>query len=184
MKRAEDSCMRVVALSTLLFGSSACVVPITVLGGLQPYYSPGDLVREYPDKTHAFGTMGCLDLAPALRESSGTTILDFRMGNRCGDAVTVDLRQMHLYSRQGGEERIPVSLVDPNGEIRPLSLRGRGRAFEPIALRGVSSVPGTVNELCLNLAAIVSAEQGAADCTTLCFVHPEDRWLAASGGRS
>ena len=162
------------------------MVPITIFGAIQPYYAAGDFRHDYPDKTHALGAVGCLELAPAIRDASGTLILDFRAGNRCGDTVTVDLTQLHIYSTKSDGERVPASLVDPNGEIRPLPLPGRGQAFEPIALRGVPREAGSVTELCLDFSALAPAPARPAETThaTLCFVHAEDRWLAAPGSRS
>ena len=176
--------MRVFVAAALLLASAGCVVPITIFGALQPYYSAGDFRREYADKTHALGAVGCLDLAPAIRDVSGTVIMDFRAGNRCGDTVTVDLTQLHVYSTKGDGERVPASLVDPNGEIRPLPLPARGQAFEPIALRGVPPERGSATELCLDFSSIAPARPTETAHATLCFVHTEDRWLAAPGSRS
>jgi hypothetical protein len=185
MQRAERRSMRarfivaIVAIVALVaLGGGGCVLPVGVLAGFQPYYSHGDFEKAYADKTHALATVGCVDVAPSLREAAGALVLDFRMGNRCGDAVVVDLTQLRLYAVSVGGERAPRSLVDPNEEIRPLPLPGRGQAFEPIAVRE----PGSPEQLCIDVSAI--APPTRATLPQLCFTKRGERWVAVSGGAS
>jgi hypothetical protein len=162
-------------------GAAGCVLPVGILAGIQPYYSHGDFERAYPDKIHALATVGCIDVAPSLREASGAVVLDFRMGNRCGDAAVVDLTKLRLYAVTVNGDRTPRSLVDPNDEIRPLPLPGRGQAFEPIAIRDALRDPSP-EQLCIDVSAIAPATKTAVP--QLCFTKRGERWIAASGGPS
>jgi hypothetical protein len=103
------------------------------------------------------------------------------MGNRCGDAAVVDLTKLRLYAVTVNVDRTPRSLVDPNDEIRPLPLPGRGQAFEPIAIRDALRDPSP-EQLCIDVSAIAPATKTAVP--QLCFTKRGERWIAASGGPS
>ena len=178
---APSSVMRtwhLAAIIAVLVGAPACVLPIALLGGIQPYYSRGDFGRSYGDRAHVLSVVGCIEIAPAVREAGETTVVDMRLGNACGDAVTVDLTRLEVTTISEVGEHTARVVSDPNEEIRPLPLPGRGQALEPPALRGSDKALGRVVGLCLDVSAIAPHEGAVA---SVCFSKEEGRWLGRSG---
>jgi len=159
-------------------GGPGCIAPITVMGALEPYYSKGDLAKNYGDRAHALASVGCIEVAPSVREADGEVIVDMRMGNRCGDAVSVDLTKLAITaSVEESSETSSCVVSDPNGEIRPLPLPGRGRAFEPLALDKPYWVKAhPTARLCLDVSSIAAHD---GEVPPLCFSRREARWFAA-----
>jgi hypothetical protein len=166
-------------LSALLcLAASGCILPVGLFGAFQSYYSEGDFAKTYSDRAHALAGVGCIEVAPDVREMDDRLVIDMRMGNACGDAVPIDLTQLRITTVTRTGERTTRVVYDPNEEIRPIPLPARGQAFEPLALR---PIPKTASEalppvgVCVDLSSMAPHK---GDVAPICFRKQDDRWLA------
>lgn len=94
-------------------------------------------------------TRGCLDIAISAAHDSHADgpVLDIYLGNRCDDAVWVDLTGLGIYAQLADGQRLPVRLYDPLGELRAAVLGGREQVMERIEVEA----PYESVALCANL---------------------------------
>jgi hypothetical protein len=134
-------------------------------------YQPGSFTSG-PGPTAVFAgqraTIDCLDVAVARRpDHDGSAVLQYRFGNRCNRPVTVDLARVAVVARfaDGAEEALAP--YDPDQEIRPAQLAGRGSGGEALAY----STARRAAQVCADLSSIVPPAAGAAAASGrwLCF---------------
>ena len=166
----------------VVLGATGCHLAVTgAMGAIQGYYSAGDFVRDYAGRTHAVTRVGCIDVAASLRRygsDDSRIVLDLRMGNRCGDAVTVDASRVRVFAVAPDGPRTPASLYDPKDELHARAMGGRVAAFEPVLVHGLAGKDG----LCLDVSEL-SAHDGEA-ASLLCFAQRDDQWVVPRGGQS
>jgi hypothetical protein len=162
--------------------ATGCHLAVTgAMGAIQGYYSAGEFAREYGGRTHAVTRVGCIDVAASLRRyglDDARVVLDLRMGNRCGDAVTVDASRIRVFAVPVDGPRTPASLFDPKDELHARAMGGRVAAFEPVLVHGITGKDG----LCLDVSDLSVHEEEAA--SLLCFARRDDQWVVTPGGQS
>ena len=120
-------------------------------------YSPGSFKTAAaifpPERT----TRGCLDIAiQAVHDAAAEgPVLDVYLGNRCNDAVWVDLAALEVSARLPDGQSIFVGLYDPRDELRAAVLGGRESVTERIEVQA----PLESLSLCARLDRVAAAAQ-------------------------
>ncbi len=80
---------------------------------------------------------GCLDIVlRAVNSIEHDPVLEISLGNRCVEALRVDLSKLEIRGIFPGGERRELVLFDPRGEINNALLGGRAVAQEQIEIEG------------------------------------------------
>ena len=132
-------------------------------------YEPGAFAVDeagLPD-VHA-RRLDCLDVRvetlsdPAVPASWPVVGID--IGNRCRDAVHVDLRHVRVTARYADGLSQRVRAFDPRRELRAAVLDSRARAREVIAYVAPDSAYDAPSAICVDVAGITRAEPVAPIC--------------------
>lgn len=96
---------------------------------------------------------GCLDIALRAKEQfTGEPTIDVSIGNRCPEALHVDLGKLRIRGHFDGAAPKQLALFDPRGEIREALLGGNSAASERLEIFGAQGA----YELCVSVDAIVA----------------------------
>lgn len=115
-----------------------CLIAIPLMGSCG--YAAGSFSHASTPFPGARSTVGCLDVAAALKAKPTAPVLSYSVGNRCDFATTVDFASLRVRSHDGAL----LTAYDPRSELRPLSVEARTVITEQIEYRtpSVSSVAG------------------------------------------
>jgi hypothetical protein len=140
-------------------------------------YNPGSFQK--PRGGAAFAgeraTAGCLDVAIAPRWSAYTMgqVLEVTFANRCDRAVVVDFPAMRATGRDEQDRERSMSIYDPAGTLRPLTLEARTMGKEVIELRTAVSSDKT-HGTCVDIGALARDKE-----RWLCLAAPEPTFAQA-----
>lgn len=136
-------------------------------------YQPGTFRQPMLGDMHGErATAGCLDVAVAAQvrpsiEGTEGQVVEVSFANRCNRAVVVDFPALRATGRdRSGAERA-LSIYDPNGALRPLTLEARRGGREVIELVTATPLDGSVTGACLDIASLARA--------------PETQWVCVAG---
>lgn len=111
-------------------------------------------VASFPSER---ATRGCVDVAlsASIDPVADGPVLDLYLGNRCRDAVWVDVPSMAMsvYVDEGAE--LPVAFYDPNDELKPSLLGGK----EQVHVRLELEAPAESLRVCAQLDALASTKE-------------------------
>jgi hypothetical protein len=114
---------------------------------------------------------GCLDIALRAQESlEGDPTIDVSLGNRCPEALRVDLRKLQIRGHFDGEAPRRLSLFDPNNEIGNALLGGNAAASERLEITGAYGA----YELCVSVDAIARTQNAGPPQETCLHVEPAE----------
>ncbi|MBI2392185.1 MAG: hypothetical protein HYV09_21535 [Deltaproteobacteria bacterium] len=152
--------MRLVALGLLGFAVGACG---------PAGYSSGALARAGDVDARSVRSVGCLDVALALRQpahAGDAALLVVRVGNRCVRPVAFDLRQASIVAHDAEGDSTPLKLVDPRDEIGLLHVDAAAQGVEKVRLsRG--DAEGELRRVCVDVSRTVPDAQAPAP--PVCF---------------
>lgn len=129
---------------------------LATLAACSPYRA-----GSFQGPTSAFpserATRGCVDVAVSatLDPVAEGPVLDLYLGNRCRDAVWVDIPRlaMSVYIDEG--EELPVAIYDPGEELRPSLLGGK----EQVHVRLELEAPAESLRVCAQLDGLASTRE-------------------------
>ena len=112
---------------------------------------------------------GCLDIALRAQEQfEGDPTIDVSIGNRCPEALHVNLGKLRIRGHFDGEAPKLLTLFDPNDEIGNALLGGKAAASERLEVFGAHGA----YELCVSVDAIVAARNSGPPQETCILVEP------------
>ncbi len=101
---------------------------------------------------------GCLDIVlRAVNSIEDDPVLEISLGNRCVEALRVDLSKLEIRGIFSGGERRELVLFDPEGEIDTALLGGRAVAQEHIEIEGGLGS----KQLCISVQDIIEVNTSA-----------------------
>lgn len=149
-------------------GSPVAVLFALVLGSCH-VYEPGSFAYDeggLPD-LHA-RRLECLDVrVETLRDPAvpaSWPVVGIDVGNRCRDAVYVDLRHVRVTARWEHAPARRLRAFDPRYELRAAVLDGRARAREVIAYVAPEGVEDPPSTICIDVGGITRAAPVAPVC--------------------
>jgi hypothetical protein len=138
-------------------------------------YQPGSFAHAQHDFVGQRITVGCIDVAVERRaDASIGPVLGYQFGNRCDQPVLIDLGAVAVIGRDPQGADVALRPYDPQREIRPAEIDGRGVGAEALAY--ASDRP--LSEVCADAAALAHA----VPPRWLCFGAPI-RAATAGGSR-
>lgn len=141
---------------------------IALCGCLQAY-EPDALLTDSSGlpAVHA-RRLECLDVRVGLLDDAAVPaswpVVDIELGNRCRDAVYVDLRHVRVIAHW--EDRPPERLraFDPRLELEAAVLDGKSHAREVIAYVAPQTIEAPPRMVCVDVARITRAPPAAPIC--------------------
>ena len=142
---------------------------ILALSGCLQSYEADSLLTDaagLPD-VHA-RRLDCLDVRVALRDDGAVPpswpVVDIELGNRCRDAVYVDLRHVRVIARWDDAPSKRLLAFDPRRELDAAVLDGEAHASEVIAYVAPDSLDTAPTTVCVDVARITRAPAVAPVC--------------------
>ena len=138
-------------------------------------YQPGSFAHAQHDFVGQRVSLGCLDIAVERRADAAMgPVLGYQFGNRCDHPALIDLGAARVIGRDAQGADVALRPYDPQREIRPAEIDGRGVGAEALAY--ASDRP--LSEVCADAAALAHA----VPPRWLCFGAPI-RAATAGGSR-
>lgn len=141
-------------------------------------YRPGSFAAPGQGFSGQHRTVGCFDVAVELMPADVTSdpVIGYTAGNRCDEAVRLDLGAVRVVGRTGGGREVELAPFDPEGQLRSALLEARSVAREQISYRAAPVAadpePGSpLVSVCVELGGL--ADRGAApDRVEACLALP------------
>lgn len=144
---------------------------VVLLGGCAAAYEPESLLVDARGEPHGHGRrVGCVDVRVELVRASAVEaswpVVGLDLGNRCREAVYVDLRHVRVTARWDETDAVALRAYDPRAEMRGAVLDGRARAREVVAFVAPEGVWNRPAAVCVDVSGITAAEGSPPVCFT------------------
>jgi hypothetical protein len=152
-------------------------IAFALVGVVGCSYTPGSFAGVNQSFPGQHTTVGCLDVAvhrrpdmasigPATGPLDKVPVIEYQFGNRCDDAVAVDLARVPVIGRTLAGEELTLTPFDPNFEIFETKLAARTAGGEALAYPTTEPLA----QICVDAAGLT--KRTTSETRWMCFATP------------